>query len=99
MENSRFDTPEKRIARAAHIFSSFYYDRSVEILKADGISEQEIAAGFALKEAELQEWWHCRSRFGDPAYGSWPEYAVSLQPVKQLLNALRDGRAQLLSGI
>jgi hypothetical protein len=76
-------TPEQR---AAHLFACFYPWRAREICAEEGITNEQMARGTRMREIELSVHRSMCARFGDPSYGSWPEYAA-------------DERSKLLSGI
>ena len=81
------DTREKRIATVAWRWNRQYrYDAEY---KARGFSVDEIREGDALGEAMEDEYSKNRRVYGDPAYGSWPDYTQ--QPIKDKVLAMLRG--------
>lgn len=66
------------VARAVHLFRCFYPWRAMEICKEEGISEEEVKRGALVAEELRKIDRDMRCQFGDPAYGSWPEYAADV---------------------
>ena len=58
--------------------------------RARGFSEDEIREGDELGPAMAAEYSSNRRHFGDPAYGSWPDYAQ--QPIKDKVRAMLRGK-------
>ena len=81
---------EKRIATVAWRWNRQYrYDAEY---KARAFSDQEIREGDALGEAMEDEYSKNRRCYGDPAYGSWPDYAQ--QPIKDMVRAMLRGELE-----
>ncbi len=84
------DTHEKRVALVAWRWNRQYrYDAAY---RARGFSENEIREGDELGQALEDEYSKNRRCYGDPAYGSWPDYAQ--QPIKDRVRAMLHGESE-----